>query len=241
MLARERSLRGPIRRIVTERIRENGAYIEDLTFAADGRLVLLTSRTPDGYEFRREARYDEDGREIGPNRRISRHDDGSWTETQTLAADTWSMDLLHGLAFGTDGAGLAETSFDSHGLPLRTLFRSDQQEEVSIIQYRCDPAGRIVEAGQYSAGTEQFRAVFQYDANGLILEQKVFFAEQLTHRTSCAYNEHGDKSRETIEDGGAAYSHEFEYEYDARGNWTRQVVHHSLGTDEVRRKITYYD
>ncbi len=167
--------------------------------------------------------------------------DGSRTDTQAVNADTWSIDVLHGLAFGTDGASVAETLFDADRLPIRTVFVSDNQEEVSTIRYEYDAAGKIVDAIQHRSGDEQFRAKFQYDQGGLIVKQEILFAGQLTHRTFCTYNDNGDLIREITESEAPSYSNNFEYQYDSHGNWIRKLVHHSLGTDEIRRQISYYE
>ena len=140
-------------------------------------------------------------------------------------------------------------------------------DEISHIRYICDDRGRILEArqesvasvalppkmatlprpvtdalrealGHFTGPEAAVRATFVYDAEGRVLEQSNYIGEQLYLRTTCTYNENGDKVTFVSTDG-ATYA--FEYEYDAWRNWIRQVVHHPAGSAEGRRRITYYE
>lgn len=223
------------------------------------------------YESIAELVFDRDGTRIAPPKphvEISAADDGSRLEVRYLGgADAWSMESIHGVGFFTRGASLAETTFTSHGMPVETVFKSANNDEVSRIRYVCDGRGRVVEAHQHSVGTVPMppriagwpqpiidatiesirgfvdpdagvRVTFVYDDEDRVVEQSTYIGEQLDLRTTCTYNEHGDKATflSTCEE-----PYTVEYEYDAWGNWIRQVVHHPAGGAECRRRITYYD
>ncbi|HEY3454461.1 MAG TPA: hypothetical protein VGK64_07640 [Bryobacteraceae bacterium] len=241
MLEESRRLSGRVHTVIAERARQNGVRVDEFVYDSAGRLQSYVFRGPDGYEFRRTPIYDEQGKEIRPGTQVFRRSDGSRTEVQQIKADSWSMDLLQGIGFGTHGATCVETRFRPDGTPDETIFFTDDREEISRLRYTCDEAGRVIDATQYITDSELFRAIFQYDEHGLVIEERVLFAGALTHRTVYAYNDKGDLASATVEAGGPSpHTDRFEYEYDSNGNWVRKLVHHSLGTDEIRRRITYF-
>lgn len=96
---------------------------------------------------------------------------------------------------------------------------------------------------QFIDGNESFRVICEYNNRSQIVEQRILFGGELTRKSSFDYNEFGDKIRETIEDdNGNRHQNDFAYEYqDPWRNWTRQIIYHLLGRDELRRRISYYD
>lgn len=243
MLREDQFLKGPVRNVITDRLLSHGTQMEELSFSSDGRLIHLTSRTPDGHLFEEQFSYDQAGRRIRRGAEVVNLNSGGWKEIQALQLDTWSLDQLGALAFGTNGASTAETIFEASGVPIQTIFRDHSGEEVAEIRYEHGPSGRILSAVQSVSGSEYFSVIFERNDRGQIVEQRLLFGGELTDKRSFDYNEFGDKTREVVEDDrGNQHQNKFEYEYeDSWGNWTRQIVHHSLGTDELRRTITYYE
>ncbi len=94
--------------------------------------------------------------------RVIRNDDGSRTELQNLLGrpGTWVPRGLRGFcAFPTAGpitehakvgATTAETHYSAQGALVRTVFRGAANEELSVVVYTCDGAGRVLEAVQYN-------------------------------------------------------------------------------------------
>jgi len=88
------------------------------------------------------------------------------------------------------------------------------------------------------------RVNFTYDDGGRVLEQSQFYDDRLSERISYAYNEHGDRVATTVSGRGYEEPQHFksEYEYDAWGNWIRQIVRNPSGDiGECRREIAYYE
>jgi hypothetical protein len=241
VLEESRPLSGRVHTVTTERAQQNGERVEEFVYYSAGRLQIYVFRGPNGYVFRRTPVYDEQGKEIRSGTQVFRHPNGSRIEVQQIKADAWSMNFLQGMGVGTHGATCVETRFRPDGTPDETIFFTDDREEISRLRYTCDEAGHVIDAAQYMADSELFRAIFQYDEHGFVIEERVLFAGALTHRSVYAYNEKGDMVSATDEAGGPApTTAKLEYEYDPNGNWVRKLIHHSLGTDEIRRRITYF-
>lgn len=174
MLEDHHHLRGPVKRVVAERLQSNGLRHETFTFHPGGKLAEYLFRGPDRYEFKRVPNCDEHGREIEPNTEIQRKGDVR-IQVQLISADTWSADFLNGLGFGTYGARIAETAFGSDGQPQKTVFRNNDHSVSSQLEHVCEDAGRVCEAVQHLNGAEWFKAILRYDGNGLILKEDVHF------------------------------------------------------------------
>ena len=94
--------------------------------------------------------------------------------------------------------------------------------------------------------------VYAYDAGGRRTERALRMAGRIMHRTGYAYDERGDKVAEIEhdEDGSLLHKTLFAREYDAHGNWTREIVSvastwdiefgTSMPSSTTRRTITYY-
>jgi len=243
MLRKDQFLKGPVRNVVTERLLKHGTRVDELLFSPEGRLIQVTTHLPDGREIQDQLVYDREGRRVRRNAELVSRNGGGWNQVQKLHLDTWSIDQLGARAFGTNSATTAETTFEASGRPVITLFRDQEDEIVSEIHYEHGRSGQLLSAVQSVDGDEYFRLVIEYNERGQMVEERLLFGGELTHKSSFEYNEFGDKAREIIEDErGNREQYKFEYKYkDPWENGTRQITHHPLGTDELRRTLSYYD
>lgn len=262
MLDQEGLIRGHVRQVISECHRIDGCQVKEWHFDSDGRLAYFSNRASNGREFSANYHYDANGYRVRPDTQIEHLADGGRVEIQTLhnGVDAWSMAPLQGIAFGTGRSTTVETSFNAKGVPLRTTFRHSKGETESIVDYLCDEVGRILQAINYNGaavavgtepkllsalvkpGTERCRVTFRYDPAGQILEETISFAELWSQRTVYEYNDHGDPiSSTTQQDDTPPQTVEFEYDYDERGNWVHQFRRHALGTDEIHRRLSYFD
>jgi hypothetical protein len=88
------------------------------------------------------------------------------------------------------------------------------------------------------------RVTFKYDDDGRVLEQSQFYDSRLSERITYVYNDHGDRVAVTHSGRGCNGPQHFtyEYEYDAWGNWIRQIARPPSGDiAECRREISYYE
>jgi len=236
----KQGFKGAVRRMFMESSLHTGwRTSEEQHFDRDGNLTAHYMRAPGRPEIRRDYRYDEGAAPADPRVRVSQNADGGRTETEELPPESalWTREGLHDVSFNAGGAKYAETTFDPHGSAIRTAFRDHLGEDLSELHYTCDEKGNILEAREAGHPLAWFRVTFRYDGPGHVLEQAIFFGEDLQHNTVNRYNDQGDTVWSKTGDNPPA---ELEYEYDEQGNWTRQVTHHSLGADEVRRRIEYW-
>lgn len=161
MLDQEKFIRGHVRQLASEYHRSRECLLKEWHFDSLGRLVYFFSRASNRHEFNAAYHYDANGYRMAPDTRVQQQADGGRVEIQTLhnGVNASSMDALQGIAFGTEGAITAETSFDAKGVPLRTTFRNGEGEGDATADYLCDEAGRVLEATNYNgtaamAGTE---------------------------------------------------------------------------------------
>jgi hypothetical protein len=242
-------LRGAVRRVFTERLWYNNAVsAQGEEFDRDGKLTGSWSQPPNGP--RADLQYDAAGHLSELHVSVAENADGSRARKEELPIRdlAWTMEGLHGVYLRTSGAKYAETMFEASGAPVRTVFRGEQGEEMSQLLYLCDGNGNILEARE-SGGTSfwlragQFSATFEYDGGGRVIASathlRTLVGQQQLHRTLYRYNDHDDVVW-AKEDNNPAPATEYEYEYDEQGNWTRQVMHHALGVDEVHRRIEYW-
>ncbi len=164
---------------------------------------------------------------------------------------------LNGNYFNPGGAAAAVTTLRADGSPIRSVLQTAAGDTVFCFKYRCDPDGRVVEAVQYTGedspfremagrripvlagpGAELGRITFRYDEAGRVVEEVLVLCVGAARRTARRYNEHGDVSWEQVDDGPPS---EFDYEYDARGNWTRRVRRSPGAEAETRRRISYWE
>ncbi len=233
-------LKGTVRHLLAESSSYNGwRTSEDRYFSQDGSLLTVIVQQPGRPELRLDYRYDQRGARIEPTIHVSHNADGSRTESAEvpLESSSWTMECLHSVGFRTGGARYTDTTFDSRGAPVRTVFRDHLREELSQLHYVCDEHGNVLEARENGGFLGPFRVTFQYDSEGHILERATYFGEERLHRTVYGYNERGDTVSSKTDDEPAIV---IEYDYDERSNWTRKVTHHALGSDEERRRIEYW-
>jgi hypothetical protein len=108
-----------------------------------------------------------------------------------------------------------------------------------------NPAGsRLAEfPALFSPDTALSTVRYRYDEQGRRIESATWIGPHCTERRVYEYDERGEKSAERRygRDGQLASGETFEREYDARGNWVREIVRQggepSVGT---RRTILYY-
>ena len=150
-------LHGPVCLVVTRRIAKSGESTHEQAFDRDGRVVAVRQRGTDGSQSNIEYRYDDDGRrydatgrKVGLHIRTVRNSDGSRVETDDVSrVDAWAIEGMNGAGFGTRGASIAETTFDSLGNPLGAVLRNDRGDEFLRVVCTCDAEGRIAAAVQY--------------------------------------------------------------------------------------------
>jgi YD repeat-containing protein len=246
------NLKGAVRTVTTERQIAGSVFVEERTFDTDGRLLSFR-RVRDGVPS--DLATELSGGDFSI--RSLHNPDGSRTDIQQIIGiDAWSMEGLS-VALGTHGAALARTTFDSRGVAVETVFVNVDNEVTTKIHYACDEEGRILHAIQTLGpgfGTdlpaqvlnellaqlpegEWCRLSFHYDEEGHVIEWTSYLLGKQSHHEVTTYNRHGDKETVTTDDQGTT---RLEYEYDAQGNWTRQVTHHPAGIFVENRVITYF-
>lgn len=243
-----------------------------------GRLLERSHHHSDGRQWTTKFRYDDLGNLLEPKPRkdVHQYTDGRRTEVEALRASDNSMwgDVpgLPCIGFPTRGASKVETSYDSQGCPVETVFYDVAGNITTRVVFKADERGNIVEAVQYSgsrptlrsSGLSRFllprsdkqkyrqflepggvesRSTFRYDDLGQLIESTSYMGlDNVIEHVAYSYNEHGDmltESRERAEGGTTLV--EFEYDYDARGNWTRQCAQSGGSVHEMLRTIDYYD
>ncbi len=263
------NLRGPARTVTLTRDGRHGPLVDEYSFDREGHVVSIYSRGANGKEWRHDVSHNADALSDDSHHGWRRHDDGSDVEVQSVSAlDAWSMDALHGVAFGTHGASFARTQVDAQGWPVATVLVDPDGRELSTIQYVCDRAGRIVEARQMNGaqagfrrpsasattpasahdlaviphaagpGIQEVQVSFEYDAAGRVVQWHGYLAGEHTITRVMSYNQRGDLASSTSTNQEPT---RFEYEYDQHDNWLVKRIHRPSGSGEEIRTITYYD
>jgi hypothetical protein len=234
-------VRGAVDEVSTELIKNDIPVVVEIQFfRPNGTVKRILTRTSDGCEFAWEISA-ETGRDVKAKIFVIRSQDGSLIEQQQLELDTWSLPGIPEIAIGTGDASFAETHFDADRCPVQTVFWDvRRQEQLSTVDYNCDSCGNVLSAIQRRDGYEEFRIEREYDTKGCLLAESVWYRGEAVRRTTQVFNEYGDPvASTTTEQNGSAHTEELEYEYDARGNWTRKIVRHAQGKDEYRRRVSY--
>ena len=233
----ESNLKGHVRSVITERGEGDSHCREEHAFDRNGRLLRVSSQNSRG-ESSRDVVYGPDGEPLNPQSRSILNSDGSRVVIDSISGvDEWSMRYLHQCAFSTHGATVAETQYDPRKSPLTTIFRDPHGIELSTIRYQCDISGRIVNATQLDGSVEKARCSFEYDESGRLVRLETYVSGNRAVAMEMTRNARGDIVG-VLADGQIMRS---EYEYDERGNWIRKTNHHSGGSEEERRRITYYN
>lgn len=175
---------------------------------------------------------------------------------------------LNDVEFPTRGASKLEMTYDRRGFFKDAVFYDDAGGITTQVEFETDSCGNVIRATRYTGiapliplelsvslsesdrqNYETFvsgRGIevdmrFRYDEASRLIEMVSSVGGNLTNlRITYTYNNYGDVLTRTLEASGTgAERSEYRYEYDAHGNWTRQVCAGS--SDETRRAFTYYD
>lgn len=105
----------------------------------------------------------------------------------------------------------------------------------------------------FAPGAVMSRQVHKHDAEGRLIESKLTMMGMSVGHQTFAYDGAGDKTEEASfdEEGRLQSKASFAREYDARGNWTTEVVSSASAWDAefglstpsnlTRRTIAYYE
>ncbi len=108
-------------------------------------------------------------------------------------------------------------------------------------------------AKMFAPGTPLLKQVYKYDERGRLIESAMMFADTLADKRDFVYDAAGHKVEEAYydEDGSLRSTAIFTREYDAHGNWTKELVSSASTWDAEfntsvpsvvhRRIITYYE
>ena len=170
-------------------------------------------------------------------------------EEQRKSAGVASEAALH---FSLDAAVIMML-LDGNDRLLRKVLYDMDERVIRRIGFRYDDRGLLVEEGELIGGMiqEEFRNLFRYDNLGRQIEVDRACGGCGHVRRTLAYNDHGDIVREMIEqwvfdEDREAWSQEFTYEYDSKGNWTRRKMETILPMGERRldrvdrRELAYF-
>lgn len=148
---------------------------------------------------------------------------------------------------------------DSGKLPIKKVLYDADGRVIRRVLFRYDGNGRLVEEGEIESGDKlraDMRNSYRYDTEGRCIEAEFYWGEFGGQRKTRSYNEQGDLKEERVEPlparvalhETAPWSAHYDYEYDARGNWTsrtEQVQRLDSGapirSEVTRRKLKYWD
>lgn len=214
-------------------------------FARDGKPLTRDVVNGDGSEFQDVFSYGANDEWIRPNVSTVRGADGSFTEYWVLGPLERSGRMAFcpvpavPIGFFVQGAAVVETAYGPDGRRLGVRFRAADGAEVSEFAYRFDNHGRVVEAKQFSkfetgplGKADPALALFsygeqavaevtlEYGSRGELLSYQTTLGGMTSPPAIWTYNEHGDvASKSRLGEPEVR----FEYAYDDRGNWVRQV------------------
>ncbi len=148
---------------------------------------------------------------------------------------------------------------DSMNRPVKEVLYDSDNRVIRRVRFRYDDAGRLLEEGEVESGDHvraDMRNLYRYDAAGNCIEAELYWGAFGGRRKTRSYNEPGDLNEERVESlpgevdvfQVTPWRSQFEYEYDAQGNWsvrTEQVRTLDAGVplriEVTRRKLTYWD
>lgn len=253
-------LRGPVRKMTLTRRLPHGTFTDTLTYSWDGRLIHRRYRGADGSVVEGDP---------PPGPAVVTAEDGSYEEiAEVPGVDSYGLSSLP-LAMGIPvrGAARVRTRYDAQGVPREVLAETGRGEVTARALLLSDERGNIIELRQYGgakpviqlrwyeklmlrqADKKKFaaflqpegletRTLFTYDERGRLSRVRTLLGDETIQEQKFRYNEQGDKA--VVSSAGEPDVH-FQYEYDSRGNWILERVHHREGMDESRRTIVYYD
>jgi YD repeat-containing protein len=260
--------------LVTVRNESTASLVDVQRYEYDSarRLVRLVARAPDGRERIAESyEYDATGRMKKT----------LYVDVAAQRPDTqysWGVEGSDS-SYSAPGAVTLTTFHNARDQPTAWLFHDEAGRALSRVEFVYDEAGHLLEeaqtidadmlplwmpAGMDPAQFEVFRALLggpgglsrrlhRYDARGHRIETCSSLLGPLgQHRTTMAYNDHGDRIEEISEDEHRDYSTDgegrlsdshtkesvsrsearFHYDYDVRGNWIKKVVEGRGGADQ---------
>lgn len=167
---------------------------------------------------------------------------------------------------GVRDATRVVSRFDARGIPAELIFLNQQDEVLTRTTFEADERGNIVHASFYGgmqpasklseiyqrltspsdkemlrplleADAVQSEVKFEYDTAGNVIGKESVIAGISRGKSRYSYNAQGDLITAQENDARPV---KFEYTYDDFDNWVRQTVHHTGGSDESRRIISYY-
>jgi YD repeat-containing protein len=171
-------------------------------------------------------------------------------------------------AYGATGTPIAEAVYHMCGTfasllmheydATGTLRRDLSYRFRSLVEHRYtwDAQGRMAAREDYKNGVLMSTMRYSYDVQGRLIEQEAAQADGTPLRTTVyRYDERGNSIAEEIgnaRDPSLNATSVSSYEYDAEGNWTRQIVRRrmiptaedekpvSKDTEVIERTISYY-
>jgi YD repeat-containing protein len=223
-------------------------------YDARGRLLRITTRSPEGERVAESYTYDDDGSSeftIIPSP-VPRH--------VQVAVDADAM-----LRFSLDAVRVVVRQ-DHYGRPRWRVLYDIDDRIIRKVLFRYDAAGQLIEEGEVNfegAISQDFRDMYRYDAEGRCIEKEVRRGGISNRRSTNLYNEQGDLTEESIDElpGGLdlsdfvppelrparSWTAHYSYEYDEHRNWTaRTKTRTSIGTAAAPpiitlRKLQYYE
>lgn len=153
-----------------------------------------------------------------------------------------------------DGRLLEETQFTGEVSPFGqcdTESCAVESEGPVTVEQQAEMEAEI--ARLFAPGMPMSRTVHRYDGQGKLIETSAEMMGMFADRRAFAYDEHGDTSEELTFDESGKLAHKalFSRVYDARGNWTEELVSTASAWDAefglstpsnvTRRTITYYE
>jgi antitoxin component YwqK of YwqJK toxin-antitoxin module len=269
----DEGLRGPVRRVdaqsedsitIDGHTSQAGAKtLVSLIFDKKGRLVERIDYDADG-SLRRTDRYSHDRNGLliasqsfdekgkPEDKQTYSYRDGKLREALTYDADG-KLTLKEALRYDANGRLVAEDYFAGGILRGKTTFTTGADGNVSEAAFfRPDGSKAIAPIGPcYNA----HRVSYSYDDQRRLSEETSYELNgNAKQRTTYRYDSRGNIVEKHIKDGFSTIDYIHQYEYDARGSWTRETVQThttraplfgdkpdtSDRTIITTRKITYY-
>lgn len=158
--------------------------------------------------------------------------------------------MLH---FSGDAVAIV-TVFDAADRQIHKMLYDADDRVIHEVGFKYDERGVLIEEGQLVGGEilEDFRNVFTYDGSGRVIEIDRRASIGGVRRTF-AYNEHGDKVQEIVEQNVVfegeepeKWTERYSHRYDEHGNWIERSTEIVTSTETrvsmiERRQLEYYD
>ncbi|MGA2879525.1 MAG: hypothetical protein ABSG13_11285 [Bryobacteraceae bacterium] len=149
------------------------------------------------------------------------------------------------------------TLLDTDDRAIRKVLYDADDRVIRRVVFRYDERGLLLEEGELIGGAirDDFRNVYRYDALGRRIESDKRWGDLGGALRAFAYNEHGDKAEEIIQQNSGVmtentdargWMQRFSYIYDEHENWIERTTETILNSGETsrsaidRRELTYY-